>query len=110
MPKARVHMPGSSQFEARPDIMNLTMFWRIMRRLVSGALAICGLLGTLLAGQGTKVQRDWSKNPAVIQVDPDQDLYVVGDPHADYDRLVGVLTGSKILSGPPTGPSNGSWN
>jgi hypothetical protein len=94
--------------------MNLTMIWQRIRALVSGPLAICGSLGILyaapLAGQAAKVQRDWSKNPAVVQVDTDQDLFVVGDPHADYARLTAVLTGARILSTPPTDPSKAGWN
>jgi hypothetical protein len=95
-------------------MMNPTMTWKRIRGLISGPLAICGFLGILyatpLAGQAAKVQRDWSKNPAVIQVDTDQDLFVVGDPHADYARLAAALMGAKILSKPPSDPSKASWN
>lgn len=78
-------------------------------------LAICGLLGvldvTLAAGQAKPINRDWAKHPAVIQVDTDQDVYVVGDPHADYQRLVTLLTGAKIASGSNNDkPENVHWN
>jgi hypothetical protein len=69
-------------------MMILTMICGRIRHLISCPLAICGFVAAFyaapLAGQSTKVQRDWNKNPAVVQVDTDQDLFVVGDPHADY--------------------------
>jgi len=57
----------------------------------------------------TKIYRDWNKYPSVIQMDTDHDIFVVGDPHADYDRLVAVLTGAKIVAGRPSRPEEVSW-
>ena len=54
--------------------------------------------------------RDWSASPAVVQVDTDEDIFAIGDPHADYDRLVAVLTGAKIIAGAPTKPEDVSWS
>lgn len=78
-------------------------------------LAIWGLLGllsvTASVAQADRIHRDWAKYPAVIQVDTDQDVYVVGDPHADYQTLVTLLTGAKIASGSNNDkPEDVYWN
>jgi hypothetical protein len=56
-----------------------------------------------------KLQRDWTKYPAIVQVDTSQDVYAVGDPHADYDRFTGVLTGAGIIAGKPAQPGQVQW-
>ena len=55
------------------------------------------------------VKRDWSKSPAVVQLDTDEEVYAVGDPHADYDRLVTLLTGAQLIAGAPANSGNVSW-
>ena len=56
-----------------------------------------------------RATRDWTKHPAVIEVDTTEDIYAVGDPHADYERLVGVLTSAKLIAGKPAKPSEVVW-
>ena len=53
--------------------------------------------------------RDWTKHPAVVQMDTTEDIFAVGDPHADYDRLVGVLLAAKIIDGTPLTPQKPVW-
>jgi hypothetical protein len=94
------------------------MNWRNVSRKARPclpSLAICGLLGLLAvtpaAVQADRIHRDWTKYPAVLQVDTDQDVFVVGDPHADYPRLVTLLTGAKIASSSNNDkPEDVHWN
>lgn len=50
-----------------------------------------------------KPHRDWKRFPAIVQIDSDEDLCVIGDPHADSDRLKAVLLG------PNSDPSEVTW-
>ena len=63
-----------------------------------------------LAGQAASVHRDWSKFPAVLELDTDQEVFVVGDPHGDYERLTTLLTGAKIVRGSASPAGEVSWN
>lgn len=56
-----------------------------------------------------RFQRDWTKAPAVVQVGTDEDVYAVGDPHADYDRLLTLLTAAKLIAGAPANPGEVKW-
>jgi len=38
-----------------------------------------------------------------------EDVYAVGDPHADYDRLAALLSGAKIIAGVPRSPEVVNW-
>ncbi|HYW73993.1 MAG TPA: metallophosphoesterase [Pyrinomonadaceae bacterium] len=61
-------------------------------------------------GRGTpKARRDWSRYPAVVEIDTDQDVYAVGDSHADPDRLAAVLAKAKIIKGVPKKPTDVKW-
>ncbi len=52
----------------------------------------------LLAATSLCAQRSW-----VVEIDTPQDIYAVGDPHADYDRLTGVLRSAKVVD------ASGKW-
>lgn len=68
-------------------------------------LAFCGSL----ANGAPKAARDWTKHPAVIQVDTTEDVFAVGDAHADPDRLVGVLVAAKIIDAKPKEFNEVKW-
>lgn len=68
-------------------------------------LAFCGSL----ANGDPKATRDWTKHPAVVQVDTTEDIYAVGDAHADPDRLEAVLAKAKIIKGVPKKPGDVEW-
>jgi len=53
--------------------------------------------------------RDWSLYPAVILGETDEDLYVLGDVHGDYERLVTLLIAGKIIEKSPTEPELVRW-
>jgi hypothetical protein len=59
------------------------------------SLAIAGLLPCFAQAPAP---RDWSKNPAIVELDvPNVVVYAVGDPHADYARLVDLLVKGDII-------------
>ena len=63
-----------------------------------------------LCAQTSSIHRNWDKHPAIVQVDTEQPIYVIGDPHADPDRLSALLVGAKIIAAPvPQPPSALSW-
>jgi hypothetical protein len=62
-----------------------------------------------LVGGAPKARRDWSKYPAVVQIDTNQDVYAVGDSHADPDRLAAVLAKAKLIKGVPKKPADVKW-
>ena len=68
-------------------------------------LTFCGSL----ANGGPKAKRDWTKHPVVVEVDTTEDVFAVGDAHADPDRLTGVLLAAKIIEGTPAKPSQVKW-
>jgi hypothetical protein len=56
------------------------------------------------------VVRDWVKFPAIVEVDTDQDIYAIGDVHGDYERLLTLLTVSKIIARDPGKPEKVQWS
>jgi hypothetical protein len=53
--------------------------------------------------------RDWTKNPAVVQFDTPEDIFAIGDPHGDPERLAGVLAAAKLIDGAPVMPNSVKW-
>jgi len=52
------------------------------------------------AGGSSKVSRDWTKYPAVVEVEAPGDIWAIGDGHGDYERLAALLkTAGLIPSG-----------
>lgn len=54
--------------------------------------------------------RDWNALPAVVQLDTAEDIYALGDIHADYDRLVALLLTYQLLAEVPARPEAAQWN
>jgi len=48
----------------------------------------------LLSAAGPGDVRDWTKNPALVQIDTAANLFAVGDAHGDYARLARALDGT----------------
>jgi hypothetical protein len=40
--------------------------------------------------------RDWQKNPAIIELETQEDIYAIGDAHSDYNRLRKALHGAGL--------------
>lgn len=51
----------------------------------------------------------FASNPAVIEVDTVNDIFAVGDPHADPGRLAEVLVKAGIIGSVPRTPSAVTW-
>jgi hypothetical protein len=64
------------------------------------ALCICGG-----AADGAAPERDWKANPAIVQLKTTEEVFAIGDPHGDPDRLRGVLTAAKLMA-PATSPQD----
>lgn len=83
------------------------MFHPILRRKLATvsalfSLAIAGLLPSVTRAADptpTPPPRDWSRNPAIVELDVPSNVvvYAVGDPHADYARLVDLLVKGDII-------------
>jgi hypothetical protein len=75
------------------------------------SLAIAGLL-PCFAQAADPAPRDWSKNPAIVELDKADLIYAVGDPHAHYGRLVDLLVKADIIeavSRQPDQVANVKW-
>ena len=71
---------------------------------------IVGLsVGGALSAAPAKVQRDWRQFPAVAQTDANEDIYVVGDVHGDYQRLVRALAAASVIKPGPPDPKHVEW-
>src|SRR2546421_183289 len=70
------------------------------------ALAACLAAGAL--GQGA-VQRIWEKYPAVVGIAAAQEIFAVGDVHADYQRLAKLLAAGRIVERFPAVPDQAGW-
>jgi len=59
------------------------------------SLAVGGLLPCVACA----ADRDWSQNPAIVELDLPSDvvLYAIGDTHADYGRLIDLLVKGDII-------------
>src|SRR4051812_43988564 len=97
---------------------NPSRFERVQPLLVGAVcLALLGTVAAFLAdptpgprqGKAPAGLRDWQKHPAVVEVDTTHDIYAVGDPHGDYDRLVTVLARAKVIRGDPGPPEKVQW-
>ena len=72
------------------------------------ALVLLSAAGTMAFAQ-RRVHRDWSKFPAVVEIDTTEDVFAIGDIHADYERLARLLTGAKIIANVPAAPEKAVW-
>jgi hypothetical protein len=64
-----------------------------MRKLTAGML--------LFLFCATAHARDWKKHPAVVELDANVDIFAVGDPHSDFERLADVLVAAKVIAARP---------
>jgi hypothetical protein len=53
--------------------------------------------------------RDWKKHPAIVEIDTTADIYAVGDPHSDFERLAGVLAAAHLIAPLPAQPDQAVW-
>ena len=53
--------------------------------------------------------RDWTKAPAIVEVTTTQDIWAVGDAHADPQRFGTVLAGAGLIQSVPSNPGTVKW-
>jgi hypothetical protein len=92
------------------------MFSPILRSKLSTIAALFSLALLLpcvaRAVDPTPAPRDWSKHPAIVELDEAKVIYAVGDPHGDYERLVDLLVKGDIIeavSRQPDQVANVQW-
>ena len=73
------------------------------------AITVVLISGRSVANCTPKASRDWSKYPAVVELDTNEVVYAVGDAHADPQRLEAVLWKAKIIKGVPSKPTDVKW-
>lgn len=70
------------------------------------ALFACALLD---AGNSPAVERDWTRYPAVVEVDTSQDVFAIGDIHGDYARLGLAMNAAGLIDGCSEKPLDVKW-
>lgn len=80
------------------------MFVPILRSRLSTVSALFSLALLLpcvaRAVDPTPAPRDWSKNPAIVELDTSSNVvvYAIGDTHGDYQRLIDLLVKGDIIN------------
>src|SRR5579871_88182 len=72
-------------------------------------MKIRAALLAILACASLAAARDWTKYPAIVEIDTTADVYAVGDPHSDWERLAGVLATAKVIESKPAEPNQVQW-
>lgn len=86
-------------------------YWEgVVRRVLVMVIVVvlCHVVPNAL-GEDRAIQRDWARHPAIVEINTAEDIFVVGDVHGDYDRLVKVLAAAGIIAGKPAEPEAVDW-
>lgn len=70
-----------------------------LKLIVIILLLACSIDAPVQAQSAPRPSRDWTRYPAVVEVDTVEDFAAVSDPHGDYDRLLRVLGATGWISG-----------
>jgi hypothetical protein len=69
--------------------------------LAAGAVLFVGLSAAARAATPTPAPsvppRDWSQNPAIVELDTRNVVWAIGDTHGDYTRLIHLLVKGEII-------------
>jgi hypothetical protein len=90
-------------------IMTIKTKLNVFAATVALTLGVCALVSTGSAQAAGKASRDWSKFPAVTELTTGEDIYAIGDPHGDPERLAGVLLAAKLIASVPGTPAQAKW-
>jgi hypothetical protein len=55
------------------------------------------------------VERDWQRDPAIIELNTSEDIFAVGDPHGDPVRLLAVLASAGLVHRTPAARGEAQW-
>jgi hypothetical protein len=78
------------------------------RRRLLGILPLVLFLAVPLWAAGTP-PRNWGRCPATVALQTTETFYALGDTHGDYDRLVALLAGGKLIAAAPASPEQVTW-
>jgi hypothetical protein len=78
--------------------------WSLVGFVCALALSICGSVAGSAAAS-----RDWKAHPAVVELDTSEDIFAIGDPHGDPQRLAGALAGAKLIDNASSPPDKVKW-
>jgi calcineurin-like phosphoesterase family protein len=70
----------------------------------------CFISCCFTAFAGAAIDRDWVKNPAVVQIDTSADIFAIGDAHSDYARLAAAMHAAGLIAGVPQQPEDVKWS
>jgi hypothetical protein len=70
--------------------------------------ALC--LAGLFAAIASSAARDWVKNPAVVQLDTDAEVFAIGDAHSDYMRLASAMKAAGLIAEVEKKPTEVQWS
>jgi hypothetical protein len=62
-----------------------------------------------LAGPARPADRDWVKNPAVVQLDTTSAIFAIGDAHSDFTRLALAMAAAGLIAEVPQKPEAVEW-
>src|SRR5262252_7399525 len=80
-----------------PNIASMAVGWAL-------ALSVCvGDTESLAA------RRDWKTHPVVVEVDTSEDIFAIGDPHGDPQRLAAALAGADLIADASAPPDKVKW-
>ena len=54
--------------------------------------------------------RNWGQCPATVAIQTPEVVYALGDTHGDYNRVVTLLAGAKLIAGTPASPDQAVWS
>ena len=74
------------------------------------AILLCLIMVPPVAAEEIPLRRDWKKFPAIVEIDTTHDIYAIGDPHGDYERLITLLVSAKIIPTDPGPPEKVKWS
>ena len=85
------------------------------RAIKRGSSTLVGLTTAILVLVPVEVNaqaggRDWSKDPAIVQLSTNSNVFALGDVHGDYDRLVAILHASGLIPEAPEKPEWVKWD
>ena len=86
------------------------MMLRVRLLLVPILVVGLGRLSGAAPGHETAIGRNWKAHPAVVEIDSKHDVYALGDVHGDYERLVTLLRGAKLIAADPPAPERVRWS
>jgi hypothetical protein len=68
---------------------------RIIRR--TNAFAIALVASCVAINHASAADRNWTRDPAIVDLNISEDIFAIGDPHGDPDRLLAVLASAGLV-------------